>query len=237
MTFQFTARPRPNDVALNADLSRWIELASQGDVQAFQSLYEASAPSLLRLVRTMVGRDHAEDVLTDVYFQAWCSLSSYDKTRGEPMAWLIAMARTRALDLLRREKVRSSPSEVEVAPGVVASPEEDLLLQEQQELVRAALRAALSPRERLVIALAYFRDCTHNEIAHQTGWPLGSVKSLARRAQAKVRAYLSPVSPNLDRRTSTFCTLLPAVEKQPAPTMERRGQAHPAHASTYQLHL
>jgi DNA-directed RNA polymerase specialized sigma24 family protein len=54
--------------------------------------------------------------------------------------------------------------------------------------------ATLSPRERLVLALAYFGECTHHEIAAQTGFPLGSVKSLMARSQQKLRTMFAPVA-------------------------------------------
>lgn len=195
MTLQYATPARLPDAVFNTEICRLIGLAGAGDMAAFQRLYEATAPRLLRLVRTIVGPDHAEDVMTDVYLQAWRSLPSYDARRGEPMAWLVAMARSRALDLLRREKVRTSPPGIEFEPQFGASPEDDLLLQEQQAQLHTALRTVLSPKERMVLALAYFRDCTQHEIATLTGWPVGSVKSLMRRAQAKVRAHLMPAAP------------------------------------------
>ena len=195
MTLQFVPTAQSPDAALNTELRQLIGRAATGDSAAFQRLYEATAPRLLRLVRTVVGPDHAEDVLTDVYLQAWRTLVSYDTMRGEPMAWLASIARSRALDLLRREKVRTTANAqgAGLGPELGASPEDGLLLHEQQVQLHTALQAVLSPKERLVVALAYFRDCTQLEIASETGWPVGSVKSLLRRALIKVRAHLAPV--------------------------------------------
>lgn len=73
------------------------------------------------------------------------------------------------------------------------SPEHLLDSLQQHTRLHAAL-AALSPNERWVLGLAFFRDCTHAEIAALTGLPLGTVKSLINRSQHKLRGRLQPDS-------------------------------------------
>jgi RNA polymerase sigma factor (sigma-70 family) len=181
----------------NRALSRLIGRAREGDTSAFEELYGRTARWLLSHVRRLVDDGQAEDVLAEVYLQVWKTLGSYDETRGPPRVWLAMIARTRALDHLRREKRRG---EVHCSPQVVGSPElerpegpEQLLARaEQCRAVQLSLRCpALSGDERTVLALAYFGDNTQQEIAGITGWPLGTVKTLMSRAQHKLRADFS----------------------------------------------
>jgi len=180
---------------LNRELRACITLAAAGDMDAFERLYEVSAKRLLSLVRRMVGPDHAEDVLAEVFLQAWRQLGQYDSSRGEPMLWLSVIARTRALDWLRREGPRMR-SEVtfdgmDLEDTWQSRPEENLAFSQECAQLNQAIGMLLSSKERMVLALAFFRDCTSAEIAKMTGLPLGTVKSLVRRAQGKLRLHFT----------------------------------------------
>lgn len=165
--------------------------AARGDVAAFESLYNSTAGWLLGRVRRITGECHAEDVLAEVFLQVWRSLPTYEASRGEPLAWLATIARSRALDRVRTE-LRShggrmtAPDAPEVEEGHEAGPEQLLAIAERDRLLKASM-GALSPKEQLVLGMAYFRDCSQNEIAALTGLPLGSVKTLMTRSQHKLR--------------------------------------------------
>ncbi|HEY8360083.1 MAG TPA: sigma-70 family RNA polymerase sigma factor, partial [Ramlibacter sp.] len=136
----------------------------------------------------------AEDVLAEVYIQVWRSLASYDALRGEPAAWLSTIARSRALDHLRRERRHGDtlpPTPEDAIADDGDGPEQLLWRAQQGRMVRESLALApLSERERLVLKLAYYSDQTHQEIAQQTGLPLGTVKTLIHRAQKKLGAQV-----------------------------------------------
>lgn len=179
----------------NRALKVMIAAAARGDVQAFEALYDSTAGWLLSRVRRITGDAHAEDVLAEVYLQVWRSLAVYDDSRGQPLAWLATIARSRALDKLRSER-RSHGGQLD-APvqegeeeGHEIGPEELLAIAERDSLLRMTM-GALSPREQLVLGMAYFRDCSQSEIATLTGMPLGSVKTLMTRSQQKLRVSMS----------------------------------------------
>lgn len=179
----------------NRELSQWIAAAAQGDVPAFEALYNNTAGWLLARVRRIAGPAHAEDVLAEVFLQVWRSLAHYEVSRGEPLAWLATIARSRALDRVRAE-LRShggqldAPDDAALEESHQAGPEELLAAAECASLLRLSM-GALSPKERLVLGMAYFRDCTQSEIAALTGLPLGSVKSLMVRSQQKLREAIA----------------------------------------------
>lgn len=104
------------------------------------------------------------------------------------MAWIMTTARSRAFDALRR----LDPAECVADPGDVvddAGPDELLAASEAGNRLHAALRA-LDPVPRQLVALAFFRGLSHEEIAQNTGLPLGTVKSRIRRAVAQLRQTL-----------------------------------------------
>ncbi|MES3001047.1 MAG: sigma-70 family RNA polymerase sigma factor [Pseudomonadota bacterium] len=173
----------------NSKLSSLIARCRTGDVRAFEELYVATVRWMLARIRRMVDDGQAEDVLAEVYIQVWKSLDSYDERRAPPASWLAMIARSRALDHLRREKHRRGeepagelPDEARMDDG----PEQMLSRSQDAKMVQLSL-ATLDEDERLVLGLAYFHDCTQPQISSMTGMPLGTVKSLVYRAQQKLR--------------------------------------------------
>lgn len=188
----------PAATASEAQMAAWIARMAAGDGQALKCLHEATLGRVyglaLRIVRT---RESAEEVAVDVYLQAWRKAHTYDALRGAPLAWLLTLCRSRALDHLRR----AEPSEPHADPESLANPEsldrhddpQDLLaaVQSHSQLKRAL--EDLSALQRQLIALAFFRGLTHQEIAAHARLPLGSVKTYIRRALAELRARLATV--------------------------------------------
>lgn len=179
----------------NEALKVLIAAAAQGNCEAFEGLYNSTASWLLARVRRIVGEAHSEDVLAEVFLQVWRSLSIYDEGRGEPLAWLATIARSRSLDRIRAEK-RSHGGQLDAPLSAYdeesqdAGPEELLAAAECASLLKISM-GQLSPKERLVLGMAYFRDCTQSEIAGLTGMPLGSVKTLMTRSQHKLRLSMT----------------------------------------------
>ena len=154
---------------------------------------------ILARVRRIAGEVHAEDILAEVYLQVWRSLGLYQAVRGEPLGWLMTIARSRALDRLRMERRFHDglPGAAEFDAGAEPSGEpgpDELVSRLQDYALLDASMAQLSPNERTVLGLAYYRDFSHNEIASLTGLPLGTVKTLISRSQQKLRkAFTQPV--------------------------------------------
>lgn len=180
----------------NEILLKLIAQAAAGDVRAFEQIYDCTARWLLSLVRRLVDDGQAEDVLAEVYLQVWKTLRTYDADRAAPRVWLAVIARTRALDHLRREKRRGQAHD---SPELIATmelrvddgPEQLLSRAEECRLVRLSLAGTpLSPDERTVLGLAYYRESTQQEISHLTGLPLATVKWIMVRARDKLKAHL-----------------------------------------------
>jgi RNA polymerase sigma-70 factor (ECF subfamily) len=167
---------------------------AQGDAEALARLYDGTSQLVYSLaVRILGNQSDAEEVTMDVYTQVWRNCRNFDARRGSVTAWLVMLARSRAIDRLRsRAGHRQREEPLDGVPEVSAptlSPEQVAALGQQRRLVRAAL-ARLSPEQREAIELAFFSGLSHAEVAARTGQPLGTVKTRIRLAMMRLRELL-----------------------------------------------
>jgi RNA polymerase sigma-70 factor (ECF subfamily) len=175
------------------EIARLLAACARQDRQAFQRLYECTAPQLLGcLIRILRNRALAEDALQDVFVQIWGRAGQFDSGRGSAWAWLITIARYRAIDLRRREsRLATEPwTEVDDIPGGDESPDSGMALGQRATAALSRCLAALQPRQRDCIVLAYQGGLTHAEVAGEIGEPLGSVKSWIRRGLTALKRCL-----------------------------------------------
>lgn len=183
----------PTDVQ---ELDALVRASAGGDAGAFEAFYAKSIHVAFSAARRVAGDAYAEDVLAEAYFQAWRDAARFDGTRGNAIAWIVTIVRTRALDRLRQEHLRhgglsGAPEfdEATLEDEVILGPDAILEHTEATLALHEAMKA-LSSNERWCLGLAYFRDHSHSEIAAITGLPLGSVKTHISRSQQKLRASL-----------------------------------------------
>lgn len=183
------------------ELLELITRIAVGDQQALAVLYDRTSRLVYGVIRrVLTDAGASEEVLLDVYSQIWRQASSYDAVRGGPLAWMMMIARSRAIDRMRsgrQEAMRRQPlDDLGDSPALSASPEDMTVASEEQRLVRDAL-SALSDEQRQVIELAYFSGLSHAEIALRLSLPLGTVKTRARLAMVKLRDSLKPLMGNI----------------------------------------
>lgn len=182
--------------ALQQQLSQWLSASAAGDQTAFTRFYDQTHRQVYGLLfRILKTAALAEEVLLDVYLQVWRQAGAYEAARGSVLAWLLTIARSRALDRWRASAAqRQESDDLEVVSVTVAatgvSPEESSLLSERSRLVRQAL-AQLSPEQRLLIETAYFEGLSHQELAEQFALPLGTVKTRIRSGMLVLRKHLN----------------------------------------------
>ena len=175
-------------------LERLLDRCAAADSQALQRLYALVSPMLFGCItRILRRRALAEEALQDVFISIWQQAGQFTATRGRPMAWMMSIARYRAIDLLRRERF---------GPTLVAQPEEYRTFDAEPdsesssaawlpsaELMKRCL-ALLSDQQARCLELAYVDGNSHEEIARLIGSPLGTVKSWIRRALRSLRQCL-----------------------------------------------
>jgi RNA polymerase sigma-70 factor (ECF subfamily) len=174
-----------------------LERIARGDNEGLATLYDRHARPVYSLaLRILQDQGEAEDIVQEVFSQAWRQAAQYDVSRGAVAAWLFTLARSRAIDRLRARRARPEraagdrQAENLVYQGV--SPDLQVLSAEQVRHVRAALDA-LPVLQRVAIELAYYEGLTHVEIAERLEQPLGTVKTRIRLALGKLRDALTGI--------------------------------------------
>ena len=185
-------------MAFDAGLSNEALVArmAERDQEALSLLYDRHQGILFSLaLRILRDRAEAEEVLGDVFFQAWRSAAAFDPLRGSVTGWLVNLCRSRAIDRLRRRGRREAGLADEKARRGSAATS----LREAEEAadwgmrrtkIRAAL-GALPAEQRDALELAYFSGLSHSEIAAKLGQPLGTVKTRIRQGLLHLRESLA----------------------------------------------
>jgi RNA polymerase sigma-70 factor (ECF subfamily) len=171
-----------------------LERMRRGDEGGLAELYDRHGRFVFALaLRVVRDRGDAEDVTQDVFVQAWKYAERFDSGRGQVVAWLMNMARTRAIDLLRRRRVRPQPADDDAPMDMTdLAPAQDVQLDwsRRAEAVQQAM-TSLPLLQRMAVELAFFEGLTHAEIAEQLEVPLGTIKTRVRQGLLKLRDSLA----------------------------------------------
>jgi RNA polymerase sigma-70 factor (ECF subfamily) len=181
-----------SDSAFEQQLQELLGRCAAADQGALQRLYELVSPVLFAcLTRILRRKALAEEALQDVFVSIWQRAGQFQSSRGRPMAWMRSIARYRAIDLLRHERLapvavpeapeRSEPAEARADEGPAWAPAPGLL---------EHCLALLTERQRQCLELAFVGGHSHEDIARLTGSPLGTVKSWIRRGLQSLRHCL-----------------------------------------------
>ncbi len=178
-----------------------MERVARCDPTALDALYVRHAPLLFALcVRILRNRSEAEEVLQEVFWEVWRSAGRYSAVRGSPRVYLLQLARSRALSVVRLRRRRdglladAGGQDVLAAELLGAQADSNALAatmqDEESRRVRSAL-GALPEAERCVLMLGYFDGLSQTEIATKLGEPLGTVKTRMRRGLLHLRERLA----------------------------------------------
>ena len=179
---------------VDAQMHAWVTAIARHDEQALAELYEITLNRVygvaLRITRNAQA---AEEVSEDVYWQVWREAPRFDAQRGNVIAWLLTIARSRALDYLRKADDAELCEEPEVLlldePSHEGDPQDLLAATQNNAKLNQALQQ-LEPVQRQLVAMAFFRGLTHEEIAVFSDMALGTVKSHIRRALKQLHDVL-----------------------------------------------
>lgn len=175
---------------------RLVLACAAGDREALEQLYDRFAGLLLALIHRILGHSGAaEEVLHEAFLYVWDRASTYDPQKSSVSTWLVLIARSRAIDRLRRNRtkngvrarVRSEQASRSEPPRGRAA----VLDAERRQSVRAAMQR-LPEGQRCVLELAYYEGLTQAEIAQKIRTPLGMVKTRTALALRQLRTALAP---------------------------------------------
>ena len=163
------------------------------DLESIADLYDRHAGHVFSLAMRIVREiGAAEDVVQEVFLQAWTQRRRYDPTRGPVGAWLLMLTRSRSIDRIRAARRDGSQSAGGCDCSTVAAPRGANV--EDTRLIRDAL-TMLPTEHRRLVGLAFYDGYTHSEIAVLLQQPLGTVKTRIRRAMLGLRTAIDKPRP------------------------------------------
>lgn len=166
-----------------------LESIRRKDQQAMADVFDRYGGMVYSVaLRVLKDKEQAEDVMQDIFFQLWSKPAAYVQGRGSLGAWLLVVARNRAIDKLRRRKASDSPDDIVLLShtDLAAEAERNVLMEKVRDVLKN-----LPPEQLKSLELAYFQGLSHSEIAEQTGDPLGTVKTRIRLALIGLRKALA----------------------------------------------
>jgi RNA polymerase sigma-70 factor, ECF subfamily len=175
-------------------LAELIGRCALRDENAFVALYQATSPKLLGVILRIVVRRHwAEEVLQEGYMNVWRRADSYNAGRGAPMTWMTNIMRNQAFDFLRRSEYRAHRRESPTEETLAASnpgPQQQTELSSELARLHRCLEKLGEPQRRCVL-LIHHQGFTPAEAAKREAVPLGTVKTWVRRGLMRLRECLS----------------------------------------------
>ena len=180
----------PEDGASVDPADRALARAAVGDQRAFAELYDLLSARVFGLIlRVLVDRSQSEEVLQEVFLEAWQTADSFDPDRGRARTWLLTIAHRRAVDRVRASQA-SRRRDLAVGTRDLVAPQPGV--DDEVELMIDGTRAVrglgeLPEPQRRAIVLAYFGGYSQSEIAVLLGAPLGTIKSRIRDGLTRLR--------------------------------------------------
>ena len=176
------------------ELATILQRVSREDEDAFAILYRATSAKLYGIVlRILVSRSLADEVLQEVYVKVWQRASDYDPQKASPISWMAAIARNRALDEVRRPSHAALHDELSEFPDLAAPFDDPLGGVERSEQFRALMRCldGLDPERRDILLLAYYRGMTRDALATRFNRPTATIKTWLHRSLAQLKTCLA----------------------------------------------
>ena len=169
-----------------------LAAVAKGDQGAFERLYVATRAKLYGVVLRILRRaDLADEVMQDAYLKIWRSAGEFDPHLAAPITWMVAIARHRALDLVRKKSetsIEDEPAALQ-AEWEVANPLERHETNEQLRRLLVCLDALETERRELIL-LAYFGGFSREQLAAKFAAPVNTVKTWLRRSLVRIRECL-----------------------------------------------
>jgi RNA polymerase sigma-70 factor (ECF subfamily) len=180
-----------DDMTAMADFIEAV--AARRDKRAFAELFDFYAPRIKGvLLRAGANPQEAEEVMQETMVLIWRKAEQFDRTKASPSAWIYTIARNRRIDLIRKERRPELDPEDPFFKAAAEVPDgEEAYEQSQRSDILEEHLKLLPPEQLTLVQKAFYEDMTHQEIADETGLPLGTVKSRIRIALRDLRAKLT----------------------------------------------
>jgi len=172
-----------------AELVWLLAAVAKGDKAAFERLYGATRAKLYGVLLRILGRpEAADDVMQETYLKVWQMAGKFDPTVASPITWMVAIARNRAIDIVRKKadvSVEDSPE----AMAVAADTPPPLARREMTEELRRLLGCLgkLDPEKQRIVLLAYYSGWSREQLSTKLDIPVNTIKTWLRRSLLEIR--------------------------------------------------
>jgi RNA polymerase sigma-70 factor (ECF subfamily) len=177
------------EMLMQTELVWLISAVAKGDEAAFERLYVETRAKLYGVLLRILGRPAlAEEVMQETYLKVWTMAHKFDPTIASPITWMVAMARNRAIDIVRKRgdvSIEDEPEALEVAseaPPPLARRE----MTEELKRLLACLGKLDSEKQRIVL-LAYYSGWSRDQLAQKLDIPVNTIKTWLRRSLLEIR--------------------------------------------------
>src|SRR6202161_3875508 len=174
---------------MQAELVWLLGAVAKRDAAAFERLYDATRAKLYGVLLRILGRPElAEEVMQETYLKVWNGAESFDAAVASPITWMVAIARNRAIDIVRKRGELSIEDEPE-ALSVAADTPPPLARREMTEELKRLLACLgkLDPEKQRIVLLAYYSGWGGGQLRTKTGHPLNTIKTWLRRSLLEIR--------------------------------------------------
>jgi len=186
---------RPNSrvraiMLMQTELVWLLGAVARGDETAFQRLYEATRAKLYGVLVRILGRPAlAEEVMEETYLKVWKTADQFDPATASPITWMVAMARNRAIDIVRRQGDIAIDEEPEAAPEPAADTPAPLARREMTAELKRLLGCLgrLDPEKQRIVLLAYYSGWSRDHLANKLDIPVNTIRTWLRRSLLEIR--------------------------------------------------
>jgi RNA polymerase sigma-70 factor (ECF subfamily) len=174
---------------MQAELVWLLGAVAKGDKAAFERLYGATRAKLYGVLLRILGRPElAEEVMQETYLKVWKMADKFDPALASPITWMVAIARNRAIDIVRKRSEVSIEDEKD-AQNVAADTPAPLARREMTEELKRLLACLgkLDPEKQRIVLLAYYSGWSREQLATKLDIPVNTIKTWLRRSLLEIR--------------------------------------------------
>ena len=177
----------------SAELVWLMAAVAKGDRDAFERLYTATRAKLYGVVLRILRRpDLADEVIQETYLKVWNSAGQFNPAQASPITWMVAIARNRAIDIVRRKTEVSIDDEEDTVLAMADETPDPLAKREMTEELKRMLACMgrLDEERRRLVLLAYYGGWSREQLAEKFDKPVNTIKTWLRRSLAEIRECL-----------------------------------------------
>ena len=179
---------------MQSELVWLLGAVAKGDETAFEHLYDETRAKLYGVRLRILGRPElAEEVMQETYLKVWKMADQFDPAIASPITWMVAIARNRAIDIVRKKgevSIEDEPDALEVASEQPAPLARREMTEELKRLLSCL--GKLDPEKQRIVLLAYYSGWSRDQLAQKLDIPVNTIKTWLRRSLLEIRECMGP---------------------------------------------